>query len=120
MRVAARRSIGTAPAWAPPPLSCQLYSCSSMPIRLTVSRADHRPECLTVCQRPPARLDPHQCPPWRKTPNRFGSPASFPIWTTSMAFLDLDAFLRAPMATEPFQYTVAHGFIRPEQAQAAR
>lgn len=37
-----------------------------------------------------------------------------------MAILDLDAFLQAPMASEPFQYTVMRGFIHPEQAQAVR
>jgi hypothetical protein len=37
-----------------------------------------------------------------------------------MAMLDLDAFLQAPLATEPFPYLVMRDFIRPAQAEAAR
>ncbi|MCB5943916.1 2OG-Fe(II) oxygenase [Acidocella sp. KAb 2-4] len=37
-----------------------------------------------------------------------------------MSYLDLEAFLQAPMATEPFQYSITQGFIRPATAQLVR
>lgn len=37
-----------------------------------------------------------------------------------MALLDLDAFRQAPLATEPFKYTVVPGFLKAEEAQAVR